>query len=92
MKVAEQNVGANQPDVATSLNNLALLYYTQGEYAKAEPLNKRALGIYEKALGPKYPEVATSLENLAKLYRDANRPAEAEKLEQRAKKIRPITR
>ena len=38
--------------VATSLNNLAALYYDQGKYAEAEPLYKRALAIWEKALGP----------------------------------------
>jgi len=30
LEVAEKNVGPNHPDVATSLNNLALLYDTQG--------------------------------------------------------------
>ena len=28
--------------MAASLNNLALLYYTQGQYAEAEPLYRRA--------------------------------------------------
>ena len=65
LKVAEDNVGPNHPDVATSLNNLAELYKTQGHYAKAEPLYKRALSIKEKALGPNHPNVATSLNNLA---------------------------
>ena len=87
LRVAEQNVGPDHPDVAASLNNLAELYRIQGDYAKAEPLHKRALAITEKALGPDHPDVATSLENLAKLYRDTNRPAEAEELEQRAKEI-----
>jgi tetratricopeptide (TPR) repeat protein len=45
LEVAEQNVGPEHPDVATSLNNLALLYDTQGDYAKAEPLYKRAARI-----------------------------------------------
>ena len=33
------------PRLATSLNNLALLYRTQGRYAEAEPLQRRALVI-----------------------------------------------
>ena len=41
LKVAEENVGPDHPNVATSLNNLAKLYYNQGQYAKAEPLDKR---------------------------------------------------
>ena len=92
LEVAEKNVGPNHPDVATSLNNLALLYYTQGQYAQAEPLHKRALAIWEKALGPDHPDVATSLENLAALYRATKRDEEAETLEQRAARIRAIPR
>ena len=40
LEVAEENVGPYNPDVATSLNNLALLYRTQGHYAKAERLGQ----------------------------------------------------
>ncbi len=36
--------------LATSLNNLATLYYSHGKYAQAEPLFRRALAIREKAL------------------------------------------
>jgi hypothetical protein len=53
-------LGSEHPDVATSLNNLAVLYKTQGQYAMAEPLYVRALAMREKALGPEHPDVATS--------------------------------
>jgi tetratricopeptide (TPR) repeat protein len=36
-------VGPEHPDVAQSLNGLAVLYYQQGRYADAEPLYRRAL-------------------------------------------------
>ncbi len=78
--------------MATSLNNLALLYHTQGQYAQAEPLFKRALAIAEKALGPDHPNVAMSLNNLAALYRATKRDKEAETLEQRATRIQAIQR
>ena len=52
LEVATENVSPNHPDVAQSLNNLATLYQAQGKYAKAEPLFKRSLAIWEKALGP----------------------------------------
>ena len=64
LKEAEK-FGPQAPRLATSLNNLALLYDTQGKYAEAEPLYKRALEIDEKALGPDHPSVAVSLNNLA---------------------------
>ena len=95
LEVAEKNVGPNHLDVATSLNNLALLYYTQGRlyraqsrYEQAEPLYKRALAIREKALGPDHPDVAECLNNLAELYRTQGRYAKAKKLKQRAARIR----
>ena len=78
--------------MATSLNNLAMLYRAQGQYAEAEPLYKRSLAIREKALGPDHPDVATSLENMARLYRATKREKEAEELEARAARIRSIKR
>ena len=69
LQVAEQTVGPDHPDVATSLHNLAGLYLAQGDYAKAEPLHKRSLAIKEKALGPDHPDVAMGLNNLAWLYK-----------------------
>ena len=66
-----------------SLNNLAGLYYAQGQYAKAEPLYQRALAIAEKALGPEHPTVATLRKNYAASLRAAGRAAEADALEAR---------
>jgi len=88
LEVAEENVGQNHPDVATSLNNLAELYRAKADYDKAEPLYKRVLAIDEKALGPDHPKVAETLENLAKLYRATKRTTEAKELEKRVAKIK----
>ena len=74
--------------MATSLNNLAVLYRAQGRYAEAEPLYKRSLAIDEKALGPEHPDVGTALNNLAGLYQAQGRYAEAEPLVQRSLAIR----
>ena len=48
--------GPITPLLPLSLNNLAVLYRSQGAYAKAEPLYLRALAIREKALGPDHPD------------------------------------
>ena len=45
LEVAEENVGPDHPDVATSLNNLASLYKTMGRDDEAEPLEQRAARI-----------------------------------------------
>ncbi len=50
LKEAE-GFGPQDPRLATTLNNLALLYDDQGKYAEAEPLYQRSLAIVEKALG-----------------------------------------
>ena len=87
LKEAEK-FGEQDPRLATNLNNLAGLYYAQGNYAQAEPLYQRALAIWEKALGPEHPDVATSLSNLAALYDAQGKFTEAEPLYQRALAIR----
>ena len=76
--------GPNDPRLAQTLNNLAVLYSRQGRDAEAELLYKRALAIVEKALGPEHPEVAIFLTNLAVLYSRQRRDAEAELLYRRA--------
>ncbi len=73
--------------MATSLNNLAILYCEMGRYAEAEPLYRRSLEITEKQLGRDHPDVAGSLNNLAILYREMGRYAEAEPLYRRSLEI-----
>jgi tetratricopeptide (TPR) repeat protein len=58
LAIREKALRGDHPNVATSLNNLALLYANQGRYADAEPLYQRALAIWEKALGRDHPDVA----------------------------------
>jgi tetratricopeptide (TPR) repeat protein len=70
--------GEEHLDVASSLNNLAVLYKDQGRNDEAEPLYLADLKMSKKLLGEEHPEVATSLGNLAELYRDQGRYDEAE--------------
>lgn len=58
--------------MATSLINLALLYWDQREYEKAQPFFERALAIWERVLGPKHRDMAAYLENYAVLLRNLN--------------------
>src|SRR5215475_14056908 len=68
LELREKALGPEHPDVAQSLNNLAILYRLKGDYAKAEPLYQRALAIREKAFAPEHPDVAGVLNTLANLY------------------------
>ncbi len=76
------------PNVASSLNNLARLYHSQGNYEEAEPLYERALVIKEKVLGLEHPGLVGLLENYADLLRNLGRTAEADRLEAQAESIR----
>jgi tetratricopeptide (TPR) repeat protein len=80
--------GPEDPRLATSLNNLALLYHARGRYAEAEPLYRRALAIWEKAQGSDHPDVATAVNNLAELYLARGRYVDAEPLLRRALALR----
>ncbi len=68
---------SDHPNVALSLNNLALLYYSQDRYEKAEPLLEEALAMYKRLFQGDHPAVVTSLNNLAGLLAATNRPVEA---------------
>src|SRR5579875_1283773 len=56
----------------------------QKQYAKAEPLLRNALTLFERESGPDHPQYATSLSNLAYLYADQGQFARAEPLFLRA--------
>ena len=60
--------GADHPNVATCISNLARLYHAQGRYEDALPLYQRALKITEKALGREHRSVAIRLSDLASFY------------------------
>jgi tetratricopeptide (TPR) repeat protein len=80
IQMTEKRCGAEHPDTADSLNNLAVLYKAIGRYPEAEPLFMRSLSIWEQLLGANHPLTATSLNNLAALYESMGRYPEAEPL------------
>ncbi|MFA0821949.1 MAG: tetratricopeptide repeat protein [Methanomethylovorans sp.] len=84
LNILETTLGSEHPDVATSLNNLALLYHSAGRYEQALPLYERSLATREKTLGTEHPDVAISLNNLAGLYKLKGRYEEALPLYQRS--------
>ena len=81
-------LGPDHPEVALSLNYLALVHWHAGRDGEAELLHGRALAIRERALGPEHPDVASSLNNLARIYLKMDRFVEARPLLERALSIR----
>ncbi|MGF1935442.1 MAG: tetratricopeptide repeat protein [Nostoc sp. ChiQUE02] len=88
LEATKKRLGEEHPDVATSLNDLALLYYSQGRYSEAEPLDIQALALRRKLLGEEHSDVAQSLNNLALLYNSQGRYSEAEPLDIKALALR----
>ncbi len=70
LEIRERLLGAEHPNVASTLNNLASIYRNQGEFDKALELQQRALSIVEKTMGTEHPNVASALNGLATIYSD----------------------
>ena len=87
LEVQERLLGKSSPEVATRLNNLALLYDAQGDYARAEPLYQKVLEIRKKVLGENHPDYATGIANLAHLYHAQGDYVRAEPLFRHASEI-----
>jgi len=65
LRITRKNLGKEHIQVATSLNNLALVLKNLENYQKAKKLLKEALLITKNNLGEEHIQVATSLNNLA---------------------------
>jgi tetratricopeptide (TPR) repeat protein len=61
------------PDVGTTLNNLAGLHESMGEYETAINLYEKALDIIEKEYGPDHPYFKITRNNLLGLYEKMER-------------------
>lgn len=77
--------------MATSLNNLAGLYKSQGRYSDAEPLYSDALAMCDRILGVNHPTTATIRQNLAILQRQSTpRPIRKRRLGQFVQTLKAI--
>ena len=68
LRLAERTYGSDSASVAVSLNNLAAIYQRQQRYATAEPLLKRAVGIYLQSPSATDMDLAATYYNLAINY------------------------
>lgn len=67
IEVKTKAAGPDHPELADSLNNLAILHFFSGEYLDARPLWERALVLRRAELGPEDPKVAHMMNNLGNL-------------------------
>jgi len=87
LDIAEATFGSKHTNVASCLNNLALLLQAMNRLSEAAPLMRRALEIDEDSFGTQHPTVAIRLNNLALLLFAKKDFSEAEPLMRRALSI-----
>jgi len=70
-------LGDDNDETLTSMNNLALAYQSAGRLAEALLLLERTLELRKAKFGAEHPSTLTSMNNLAIAYEDTGRLAEA---------------
>jgi len=88
LQVGERVLGPEHPSTLDSVNNLAALLESKGDYAGALPLYQRALEASERVLGPEHPDTLASVNNLAFVLSSKGDYAGALPLYQRALEAR----
>ncbi len=88
LSIRRKLLGDEHPDIANSLNNLAVVLQNQGKYDEAEPLFREAILIFRKVHGDEHPTVAAGLTNLAILLKEQGDDAQAEPLLREAVSMR----
>ena len=73
----KNSVGIEQPEYASGLSNLGLVYQDRHRLRQARELYSQALRIHESRLGPHSPQVGNDLVNLGQLRYQMHKPADA---------------
>src|SRR6266699_3350763 len=84
LEIQEETLGPDDPEVATSLNNLAVVYQDERKDAEAEPLYNRALAIWKDTGQLESPEALTTITSLGDIYRSQGKYGEAAPLYEQA--------
>ena len=75
-----QMLGKEHSDTLTSLNNLASVLSSQGEYKEAEEMHRQLLVLKERIPGMKHPDTLESINNLAEVLSSQGKYKEAEEM------------
>jgi tetratricopeptide (TPR) repeat protein len=65
LELCRKSYGAEHPQTAFALDNLALHFTAMGDAQRAEPLFRESLAMLQKVYGAEHPEVAQTMGNLA---------------------------
>jgi serine/threonine-protein kinase len=86
-EIRTQEVEADNPLIAESLQSLAMLYESQGKFDEAKDLAQQSMDLREAELGAGDPAVAENLRLLGKLLNREGKLEESESLFRRALEI-----
>jgi serine/threonine-protein kinase len=84
LALGEKVLGPDHLDVASTLNNLGVVFTEMGDPVRAKGVVERALAIRERALGPDHPQVGTTLINLGRALSATGDPSGARAIYERA--------
>ena len=68
MEIFKTVLGPEHPNMLTSMVNLILTYWNQGQWTEAEKLDMQVMETRKTVLGPEHPSILTSMANLALTY------------------------
>ncbi len=88
IEICERHFGADHPQTAKALTNLARVMLVQGDVETAEPLLRRAIDIQEQDPGPDHPDTARTVAVLGGYFHGRGDQRSAEPLFRRALAIR----
>ena len=88
LAILEKAFGNDHPDIASTLDSLALVYLFKKQFMEAEDCLNRSLSIRRKILTEEHPDIAASFNNFALLFNATDRYEDAEAYNKRALVIR----
>jgi len=86
LAIREKLYPPTHPDIAQSKCNLAVVYHSRGDYAKAAELYRASLKIWEEASEKPAKDYEIVVSNYADLLRSVGQVRKAHQLEVRARK------
>jgi tetratricopeptide (TPR) repeat protein len=89
--ICEKTLPQNHPHLASSFNNIGLVYEKLGEYSKALESHEKALRIYQKIRPPNHPDLVSTYNNMGLVYNDLGDYPKALSFHEKALEIRQKT-
>jgi Tfp pilus assembly protein PilF/energy-coupling factor transporter ATP-binding protein EcfA2 len=70
LEIRKETLPSNHPFIATSYNNIGVIYKNKGDNDKALEYYYKSLEIYKETLPPNHPDMATSFNNIGVIYKN----------------------